>query len=108
MSLDIDLFRADKGGDPDKMRENQRKRFKDVGLVETVIAEDSKWRKLRYQADSYNRMKNVLSKAIGERMKKKEEVGSTDEPAGTVALDQLTPEHLVPMTLGQLKTLRLV
>lgn len=44
MVLDIDLFRADKGGDPEKMRENQRKRFKDVKLVDLIVEKDSQWR----------------------------------------------------------------
>lgn len=45
MVLDIELFRADKYGDPDKMRENQRKRCKDVGLVDNVVDADNAWRK---------------------------------------------------------------
>ena len=45
MVLDIELFRADKGGDPDKIRENQRKRFKDVSYVDNVVEADTKWRK---------------------------------------------------------------
>lgn len=45
MVLDIELFRADKGGDPDKIRENQRKRFKDVAYVDKVVEADTKWRK---------------------------------------------------------------
>ena len=44
MVLDLDLFRKDKGFDPDKIRENQKKRFKDVGLVDTVIEKDKIWR----------------------------------------------------------------
>lgn len=39
MVLDLDLFRSDKGHDPNYVRENQKKRFKDVNLVETVIAQ---------------------------------------------------------------------
>lgn len=38
MVLDLDSFRSDKGGDPNKVRTNQEKRFKDLNLVETVIA----------------------------------------------------------------------
>lgn len=45
MVLDLDLFRADKGGNPDMLRENQRKRFKDPGLVDKVIEFDEQWRK---------------------------------------------------------------
>lgn len=39
MVLDIEFFRSDKGHDPNKVRVNQEKRFKDLKLVETVIDE---------------------------------------------------------------------
>lgn len=45
MVLDIELFRAEKGGDPAKIRENQAKRFKDVTLVDKVVEHDKLWRK---------------------------------------------------------------
>ena len=45
MSLDLILFRADQGGDPDRMRDTQAKRFKDVSHVDKVIETDSQWRK---------------------------------------------------------------
>jgi hypothetical protein len=38
MVLDLDTFRDDKGGDLKKVRLNQEKRFKDLNLVETVVA----------------------------------------------------------------------
>lgn len=37
MVLDLDSFRSDRGSDPNKVRINQEKRFKDLKLVETVI-----------------------------------------------------------------------
>lgn len=47
MVLDIDLFRDEKSGpgSADKIKENQKKRFKDVGLVDAVTTADSNWRK---------------------------------------------------------------
>lgn len=45
MVLDIELFRAEKGGDPAKIRENQAKRYKDVTLVDKVVEHDKLWRK---------------------------------------------------------------
>ena len=45
MVLDLVLFRADQGGDPDKIRELQKKRFKDVAHVDKVVELDTKWRK---------------------------------------------------------------
>ena len=45
MVLDIDLFRAEKGGDPDRIRKSQKDRFKDVTLVDKVVEHDEAWRK---------------------------------------------------------------
>lgn len=45
MVLDLVVFRADQGGDPDKIRELQKKRFKDVAHVDMVVELDTKWRK---------------------------------------------------------------
>lgn len=106
MVLDLDLFRADKDGDPDKIRENQRKRYKDVGLVDTVVEQDTLWRRLRHEADNLNKLKNVCSKEIGLKMKSKEPVGPEDqevpsEVAGNLA--NLTGDQLKPLTVNQIK-----
>lgn len=45
MVLDLDLFREDKGGNPELVRETQRKRFKDTGLVDSLLRSDAAWRK---------------------------------------------------------------
>ncbi|KAH9614786.1 hypothetical protein KSS87_022896 [Heliosperma pusillum] len=45
--LDINLFRADKGGNPELIRESQRRRFKDVAIVDEIIALDLEWRRGR-------------------------------------------------------------
>ena len=48
MVLDLDIFRKDKGGDPEKIRENQAKRFKDVKLVDNLLLADAEWRKCKF------------------------------------------------------------
>lgn len=35
---------AERGGDPEVVRESQRRRYKDVGLVDRVLELDAKWR----------------------------------------------------------------
>ena len=45
MALDLLLFRADQGGNPEKIRELMKKRFKDVTHVDKVVEADAKWRK---------------------------------------------------------------
>ncbi|KAK2721491.1 hypothetical protein QYM36_003696, partial [Artemia franciscana] len=70
MVLNIEEFRQDKGGDPEKIRDLQKKRFKDPQLVDKVVEFDSEWRKCRFELDLYNKLKNQCSKEITERMKK--------------------------------------
>lgn len=84
--LDISLFRAGRpGGDPDRVRESQRKRFADVGLVEQVIELDEQWRKcnnvifivddfvkVRSRLDTLNLYSRIVSTYVGKKKKAKE------------------------------------
>ena len=70
--LDIDLFRVDRGGNPDIVRESQRRRHKDVSLVDKVIELDTEWRTTRGGLDNAKKVLNQVQKKIGEFMKKKE------------------------------------
>lgn len=109
MVLDLDLFREDKGGNPELVRETQRKRFKDPGLVEALLRSDAAWRKCRFQTDNLNKQKNLCSKTIGEKMKKKEPVGDSDElPENAQDVDQLTAEILSTLSVTQIKKLRVM
>ena len=45
MTLDIDLFRKEKGGNPDKIKENAKKRFDNPERVDQIVEADEKWRK---------------------------------------------------------------
>jgi len=113
MVLDLELFRADKGGCPDKIKENQSKRFKDVVLVDKVLEADTKWRKLRFQADNWNKLKNLCSKTIGMKMKKKEPVGNDDAglPEGLEILENLqalNPDILGKYSVNEIKKIRAV
>lgn len=111
MVLDLDLFRTDKGGNPDKIRESQKKRFKDVSLVDKVVEADSTWRQLRHKADNLNKFKNLCSKEIGEKMKKKEPQGDSNEAVPESLLSQLenlTSELIKPLTVNQIKKVRVL
>ncbi|VDN32451.1 unnamed protein product [Cylicostephanus goldi] len=110
MVLDMDMFREEKGGNPEIIRESQRNRYKDPGLVDKVIELDQAWRKARFLLDVFNRQKNVLSKAIGEKMKKKEAQGTDDsiDESITSKLDSLKIEDLNGLTVMQIKKLRVL
>ena len=45
-------------------------------MVDKVVEFDNLWRQARFEADNWNKLKNMASKAIGEKMKKKEPVRS--------------------------------
>lgn len=69
MVLDLDLFRPDKGGDPERVRANVRKRFDKEESVDKVMELDAQWRKFRWSLDQLNKAKNIISKEYGMRMK---------------------------------------
>nr|XP_033775074.1 serine--tRNA ligase, cytoplasmic [Geotrypetes seraphini] len=109
MVLDLDLFRVDKGGDPERVRETQAKRFKDVTLVDRLVQADGEWRKCRFQADNLNKLKNLCSKTIGEKMKKKEPMGDDETiPEAAQNLEELTAEILSALTVTQIKKVRVL
>ncbi|KAI1733297.1 tRNA synthetase class II core domain (G, h, p, S and t) domain-containing protein [Ditylenchus destructor] len=109
MVLDIDLFRVSKGGNPDIIRESQKKRFKDATLVDKVIEVDEKWRKKRFTSDNLNRLKNACSKAVGEKMKKKEAHGGDDSIPDDILqkMEDLKLEDLSSLSIVQLKALKI-
>jgi hypothetical protein len=74
MPLDINLFRADKGGDPDRIRESQRRRFASVEIVDEIIAKDNEWRQLTGDIDNLKKERNATQKQVGIKMKAGEEV----------------------------------
>lgn len=46
--LDINLFREEKGYNPEIIRESQRRRFKPVEIVDEIILLDKEWRQRKY------------------------------------------------------------
>ena len=108
MVLDIDRFRPEKGGNPLEVKENQKKRFMDEMMVDKIIRADEKWRRSRHDTDKWNKLKNVASKVIGEKIKRKEAQGDDDNlPKDVIVhLAQLTKENLEPLTVFQIKRVR--
>jgi len=71
MVLDINLFRKEKGGNPELIKESQRRRFKPVEIVDEIIALDEEWRKLQFKVDEVKKDQRALSKEIGTLYKAK-------------------------------------
>ncbi|KAL2229817.1 UNVERIFIED_CONTAM: Serine--tRNA ligase [Sesamum indicum] len=62
--LDINLFREEKAGNPEKIRESQRRRFAKVDLVDEVIELDKVWRQRQFELDGLRTDRNRISKEI--------------------------------------------
>ncbi|PAV89699.1 hypothetical protein WR25_16715 [Diploscapter pachys] len=108
MVLDIELFRKEKGGNPEVIRESQRKRYKDVTLVDKVIELDTLWRQKKFMGDNLNRQKNTYSKAVGEKMKNKEPEGDNDSLADDIVkrLSELETDEIKKLNIAQIKKCR--
>lgn len=69
MGLDINLFRKDRGKDPEVVRDSEVKRFRGTELVDKVIELDEFWRKKRWEMDQSAAKFNALNKLIGQKKK---------------------------------------
>lgn len=69
MPLDITLFRAGSGGNPDLIRESQRRRFSPVEWVDEVIAKDDRWRLLTGTIDQLKKQRNLVQKDVATKKK---------------------------------------
>jgi len=108
MVLDLDLFRTDKGNDPQIIKNSQRNRFKDSTLIDKVVEHDETWRKLRYQGDRWNYLKNICSKAVALKKKNKEADGDDPNIPKEIhtKIAELTPADLQPLQTVQIIALR--
>jgi seryl-tRNA synthetase len=68
MPLDINLFRVE-GGNPELIRESQRRRFASVELVDEIIAKDDRWRKLTGTIDNLRKKRNAVQKEVATKKK---------------------------------------
>lgn len=73
--LDLADFVSDRGGNPNKIKESQRKRFAPENVVDEVIALYEEARRARYEVMQIGSELNALQKEIGKRKKNKEDAG---------------------------------
>lgn len=62
--LDINLFREDKGHNPELIRESQRRRFANVDLVDEIIRLDKEWRQRQFELDNLRKDFNKINKEV--------------------------------------------
>ncbi|KAI9140081.1 cytoplasmic serine-tRNA ligase Srs1 [Paraphysoderma sedebokerense] len=88
MTIDINLLRADKGGNPDLVRDSQRKRGAPVSSVDETIELDKQWIKIRFSLDEMNKKLNAIKKDIGQKMKAKEDATELKAEKGRLEEEQ--------------------
>lgn len=64
--LDINLFREEKGHNPEIIRESQRRRFGNVELVDEVIKLDKEWRQRQFELESLRKDFNKINKQVAQ------------------------------------------
>jgi seryl-tRNA synthetase len=85
----------------------RKKRYKDTTLVDRVVDSDTRWRKLRFQLDQLNKLKNDCSRVVAEKKKNKEPEGDDESLPDTVTnnLASLTVDTLKSLSITQLRKL---
>ncbi|XP_022856220.1 serine--tRNA ligase-like [Olea europaea var. sylvestris] len=62
--LDINLIREEKGGNPEKVRESERRRFSDPNLIDEVIKLDKEWRQRQFELEGLRKDFNKINKEV--------------------------------------------
>ncbi|KAL4929636.1 serine--tRNA ligase SES1 [Aspergillus undulatus] len=82
--LDLADFITERGGDPNKIKESQRRRYAPEAAVDEVIALYEEARRARYDVSQINSQLNGLLKEIGKKKKNKEDASSLLEEKATL------------------------
>ncbi|KAJ2309436.1 Cytosolic seryl-tRNA synthetase, partial [Coemansia sp. Cherry 401B] len=84
--LDINLFQTEKGGNPELIRESQRRRGANPEAVDEIIELYKKWTGVDYSLGKLNQKINAIQKQIGQKAKAKED--ASELVAEKKALDE--------------------
>jgi seryl-tRNA synthetase len=76
-AIDLDLFREEKGGDPDFIRQSQKARFKNTEDVDRIIILDREWRQKNSELDLQRKNLSKLTKEYAAKRR----AGQRDEYA---------------------------
>ncbi|KAG9457943.1 hypothetical protein H6P81_002451 [Aristolochia fimbriata] len=107
--LDINLFREDKGNDPERIRESQRRRFANVELVDDIIRLDKEWRQRQFELDNLRKDFNRINKEVA-RLKisgndATEMIKNTDENKQLTAKKEIEVNEARAVLYSKLETI---
>ncbi|KAK9158398.1 hypothetical protein Scep_004972 [Stephania cephalantha] len=106
--LDINLFREDKGHNPELIRESQRRRFANVEIVDEIIKLDKEWRQRQYEYDNLRKDFNRINKEVA-RLKiagedASEKIRDTDDNKQLTAKKEIEVEEARAALYSKLET----
>ncbi|CEP07036.1 hypothetical protein [Parasitella parasitica] len=71
--LDINLLLEERGGNPESVKESEKRRGRKVEIIDEIIAEYKEWTTLQFNSDQKNKEANTIQKEIGKKFKAKED-----------------------------------
>ncbi|KAH0556957.1 hypothetical protein GP486_005253 [Trichoglossum hirsutum] len=93
--IDVLDFIVDKGGNPEKIRDSQRRRGAPVEVVDEVIALYTDHRKTKYEASQINSQINATQKEIGLKKKAKQDAHDLLQKKADLESERKALEDLV-------------
>lgn len=103
--LDITLFRNETT--LERIRDSEARRFRDPAIVDKVADADCQWRKATHNRSACSRVRNIIGRLIGQKMKAKQFAQNEDNVVSTELLEMdindVQKETLEPLTVEQLK-----
>ncbi|EZG60246.1 seryl-tRNA synthetase [Gregarina niphandrodes] len=90
--LDINLLREDRGGNPEVVRESEKRRGRSGSIVDKVLSLDGAWVKAQFAVDCAKRDANGAAKRIG--IKKKE--GACEEELVSIMAEAAELKKKIP------------
>jgi seryl-tRNA synthetase len=97
-------FITERGGNPEKVRESQRKRNAPVEIVDEVIADFEDHRQTQYAATQIGSQINALQKQVGQKKKAKEDATEILEEMKKLKEDKAKKEEEANEKLVKLNT----
>ena len=102
--IDLLDFITDRGGNPEKIKESQRRRHAPIEIVDEIIEKFEDHRKTHYGATQIGTKINETQKAISQKKKAKEDAEDLLKQKETLHQEKLAQEKLAAEKLRTLQT----
>ncbi|XP_062084729.1 serine--tRNA ligase [Humulus lupulus] len=107
--LDINLFREEKGNNPEIIRESQRRRFANVEIVDEVIKLDKEWRQRQFELEGLRKDFNKINKLVAQLRIKGEDatemIKNTDDNKKSIAEKEVEVREALTQLNSKLETI---